>query len=116
MEQRTIWETNSRSDSEATPCLAGKPNVTTVFLRVRDWSLSKAREINPHSCNKIVFNMSSIDVSIFEVVVTSLQASIVQFWVYFQSVPFILQGHTFYPILGSPQKMVAEHKLRNSNC
>jgi hypothetical protein len=31
--------------------------------------------------------------------------------------PFILQGRTFYPIIGSPQKkFVAEHKLRNSNC
>jgi hypothetical protein len=105
MERRTIWETNSRSDSEATPCIAGKPNVTTVFLRVRDWSLSEAREINPHSCHTIVFNMSSIDARIFEVVFTSLQASTVQFCVNLPYVPFVLQGRNFYSILASPKKI-----------
>jgi len=56
-EERTVWETNSRSDIEATARLSEKTNFTTVFLRAHDRSLSESEGINPHAFIIIVFNI-----------------------------------------------------------
>jgi hypothetical protein len=101
MEQRATWETDSLSDSEATPCLSGRPNTTPEFLRARHWFLSEAKGINPHSCIIIVFKIPSY-YSYLSGVVKSLHTQSVQFCLNLLSVPFVPQGRTFYPILVSP--------------